>query len=286
MAFGKTIKIFLMDGDPNGRMSCELSNWTGKAYKIPRIKIKECSDRDDLSNTGVYLLFGKDDEGKDQVYIGEAESILKRLHQHLVQKDFWNETIVFISKDDNLNKAHIKYLENRLHSIATAANRYKIENSSTPTQSSISESDRAEMEEFIEYIKMLVNTLGHKVFDEKREIKPKQKQEIFFIKAARGADSQGEPTSEGFVVFKGSKAAGSTVTSITSSFQALRQKLIIDGVLVQKEDYLLFPDDFIFSSPSTAASIVLGRNANGLTEWKLINGTTLKEYETNEKQPR
>src|ERR1039457_3180129 len=109
MKFGKTIKIFLFDSDPNGRMSCELSNWSGKAYKIPRIKIKECSDRDDLSNTGVDLLFGKNDEGKDQVYIGEAECILKRLNQHLVQKDCWNETIVFISKDDNLNKAHIKY---------------------------------------------------------------------------------------------------------------------------------------------------------------------------------
>ena len=283
MKFGKTIKIFLIDGDPNGRMSCEISNWTGKAYKIPRIKIKECTDRDDLVSTGVYLLFGKDEEGKDQVYIGEAESILKRLNQHLNQKDFWNETIVFISKDENLNKAHIKYLENRLHDIAKMANRYKIENSSTPTLSSISESDRAEMEEFIENIKMLVNTLGHKVFDEKREFNPKQKQEAFYIKSARGADGQGEPTSDGFVVFKGSKAAGTTVASMTQNFINLRQKLIEEGVLVNKGDFLIFPDDYIFSSPSTAAAMVLGRNANGLTEWKQINGRSLKEFESNEK---
>ena len=171
--FGKTIKIFLIDGDPNGRMSCELSNWTGKAYKIPRIKVKDCTDRDDLSNTGVYLLFGKEEDGKDLVYIGEAETVFKRLLQQLNQKDFWHEAIVFVSKDENLNKAHIKYLENRLHEIAIAARRYKVENSITPTQSSISESDRAEMEEFIENIKLLVNTLGHKVFEEKREIKPK-----------------------------------------------------------------------------------------------------------------
>ena len=97
MKFGKTIKIFLIDGDPNGRMSCELSNWTGKAYKIPRINIKDCSDRSDLNNTGVYLLFGKNNEDQDQIYIGEAESTLKRIGQHLTQKDFWNETIVFIS---------------------------------------------------------------------------------------------------------------------------------------------------------------------------------------------
>ncbi len=283
MKFGKTIKIFLIDGEPNGRMSCELSNWSGKAYKIPRIKIKDCSDRDDLTSTGVYLLFGKDEAGKDQVYIGEAESILKRLNQQLTQKDFWNEAIVFISKDENLNKAHIKYLENRLHDIAKSANRYTLDNTIIPTQSSISESDRAEMEEFIEYIKMLVNTLGHKVFDEKREFKPKQKQETFFIKAARGAEGQGEPTSDGFVVFKNSKAAATIVTSMTSNYINYRQKLINEGVLVSKGEYYEFSDDYIFSSPSTAAVMVMGRNANGLTEWKNKDGKTLKEFETNEK---
>jgi len=283
MKFGKTIKIFLIDGDPNGRMSCELSNWTGKAYKIPRIKIKDCIDRDDLSNTGVYLLFGKDEDGKDQVYIGEAESILKRMNQHLNQKDFWHETIIFISKDENLNKAHIKYLENRLYEIGKLANRYKIENTITPTQSSISESDRAEMEEFIENIKLLTNTLGHKVFEEKRELKAKQKQEIFHIKAARGADAQGEPTSDGFVVLKGSKAAGSTVISMTQNFLNLRQRLINEGVLKQSGEVYEFPEDYIFSSPSTASSMVLGRNSNGLTEWKLKDGRTLKEFESTDK---
>jgi hypothetical protein len=283
MKFGKTIKIFLIDGEPNGRMSCELSNWSGKAYKIPRIKIKDCSDRNDLTSTGVYLLFGKDDSGKDQVYIGEAESILKRLNQQLTQKDFWNEAIIFISKDENLNKAHIKYLENRLHDIAKSANRYTVDNSIIPTQSSISESDRAEMEEFIEYIKMLVNTLGHKVFDEKREFKSKQKQESFFIKAARGADGQGEPTSDGFVVFKNSKVAATIVNSMTPNFITYRQKLINEGVLIDKGEYFEFTDDYIFSSPSTAAVMVMGRNANGLTEWKNKDGKTLKEFETNDK---
>jgi hypothetical protein len=284
MKFGKTIKIFLIDGDPNGRMSCELSNWSGKAYKIPRIKVKDCSDREDLTtSTGVYLLFGKDDDGKDQVYIGEAETILKRLNQQLSSKDFWNETIVLISKDDNLNKAHVKYLENRLHEIAKSANRYKVDNSIVPTQSSISESDRAEMEEFIEYIKLMVNTLGHKVFEEKREFKLKQKQATFFIKAARGADGQGEPTSEGFVVLKGSKAAATIVNSMTTSSIIYRQKLIDEGVLIDKEEYFEFTDDYIFSSPSTAAVMVMGRNANGLTEWKSKDGKSLKDYETNEK---
>ncbi len=283
MKFGKTIKIFLIDGEPNGRMSCELSNWSGKAYKIPRIKIKDCSDRNDLISTGVYLLFGKDEDGKNLVYIGEAESILKRLNQHLNQKDFWNEVIIFISKDENLNKAHVKYLENRLHEIALSSKRYIVENSITPTQSSVSESDRAEMEEFIENIKMLVNTLGHKVFDEKRDFKLKQKVETFIIKAARGADGQGQPTSDGFVVFKGSKAASTIVNSMAPSFIKFRQKLIDEGVLTDKIEYFEFSDDYIFSSPSTAAIIVMGRSANGLSEWKLKDGKTLKEFESNEK---
>jgi hypothetical protein len=283
MKFGKTIKIFLIDGEPNGRMSCELSNWSGKAYKIPRINIKDCIDRDDLTSTGVYLLFGKDDSGKEQVYIGEAESILKRLNQQVSQKDFWNEAIVFISKDENLNKAHVKYLENRLHEIAKFVNRYTIENSIIPTQSSISESDKAEMEEFIEYIKMLVNTLGHKVFEEKRELKSKQKQESFFITAARGANGQGEPTSDGFVVFKSSKAAATIVNSLSQSSITYRQKLIEEGILVNKGEYFEFTDDYIFSSPSTAAVMIMGRNANGLTEWKNKDGKTLKEYETTDK---
>lgn len=282
MKFGKTIKIFLIDGEPNGRMSCELSNWSGKAYKIPRIKVKDCIDRNDLTSTGVYLLFGKDEEGKDLVYIGEAESILKRLNQHLNQKDFWHETIVFISKDENLNKAHVKYLENRLHNIAHSAKRYKVENSIIPTQSSISESDRSEMEEFIENIKMLVNTLGHKVFDEKREIKQKEITDVFYLRGARGAEATGEPTSDGFVVYKGSKAAKDTTNSMNFNLIKLREKLTYDSIFIDKVEFLEFSEDFLFSSPSAAAAIVMGRSANGLTEWKLKSGKTLKEFETNQ----
>lgn len=281
MKFGKTIKIFLLDGDPNGRLTCELSNWTGKAYKIPRNKVKDSIDRDDLTSTGVYLLFGKDEESNDLVYIGEGEEILKRIIQHLPQKDFWHETVIFVSKDENLNKAHIKYLENRLYDLAISANRYKIVNSVVPTKSAISETDQAEMEEYLENIKLLVNTLGHKVFEEKREVLPKQtsNQDIFIIKAARGADAQGKPTSEGFVVFKGSKAATSTVPSMTASFLNLRQRLLDEKVLTGNEETLVFSDDYLFSSSSTAAAMVMGRNANGLEEWKLANGITLRDFE-------
>jgi hypothetical protein len=280
MKFGKTIKIFLIDGDPNGRMTCEISNWTGKAYKIPRNQLKDCGDRTDLNNTGIYLLFGKNEEGQDQVYIGEAEIILKRILQHLTQKDFWHEVILFISKDENLNKAHVKYLENRLFETALSVKRYVLDNSVTPTQSSISESDRAEMEEFLDNIKVLVNTLGHKVFEQKRESGIKERQEeIFKIENPRGASAFGKPTSEGFLVLKGSKIATTTVKSYQPYMHKFRDRLFENNILISNGISTEFNEDYIFNSPSTAASVVLGASANGLIEWKLPNGKNLKTYE-------
>lgn len=275
--FGKAIRIFLIDGNPNGRMTCELSNWTGKAYKIPRIEIKLCADREDLNNTGVYLLFGKNEEGKDLVYIGEAESILTRLKQHLDQKDFWNETILFISKDENLNKAHIKYIEYRLFEIARETNRYILKNGNIPTKSSISELDRAEMEEFIDNIKLLVNTLGHKVFENRRDTSMGISQQ-FFIQAGkeeRYCNALGELSSEGFVVLKGSKIAKEVTISFPNSLLDKRNELINNNIITDFE----FQEDYIFSSPSTASGIVTGRSSNGLVEWKTKEGVMLKNIE-------
>jgi len=282
--FGKTIKLFLIDGEPNGRMTCELSNWTGKAYKIPRIMIKESYSREDLKNPGIYLLFGKNAEGGNLVYIGEAETIIDRLKQHVAQKEFWSEVILFISKDENLNKAHIKYLESRLYEITKKVNQYDIDNSTVPSKSSISESEIAEMEEFIENVRLLTNALGHRVFENlvDNEYSKSKKTNSFHIKAARGANGYGIPSSKGFIVFKNSEIATTTVNSMQKSLLNIRQKLIDDKTIVETEKGLIFEKDYEFSSPSTAAAILMGRNANGQREWKLKDGKSLKEYETGE----
>lgn len=165
---GKSLKIFLMDGVATGRWMCELSNWTGKAYKIPRTSYKKCIDRDELRNPSVYFLFGYDDEnGKPLVYIGETEDAIQRLGDHIrsEKKNYWVEAIVFISKDDHLNKAHIKYLESRFYQIGKEAERYEIMNSNPPKKSSVSEAEESEMEEFIDNVKLVVSALGHKVFE-------------------------------------------------------------------------------------------------------------------------
>lgn len=288
MKFGKTIKLFLIDGDTNGRLTCELSNWTGKAYKIPRNLIKICSDRPELQTTGVYMLLNKnaDLSEKGQLYIGEAEDIFKRLSQHLKEKDFWNEAIVFISKDDNLNKAHIKYLENRLHEISITANRFDLINSQKPTKSSISESDKAEMEEFLSNILTLINTLGYNAFEQIRQIDLKEQvdkeDDLFYISAVRGANGVGKATSEGFVIFENSQVANPVTNSYPKTMRQLRDTLISEGVIIKVQDKLILKHDHLFSSSSSAAMIIMGRSANGLTEWKMKSGKTLQDYETGE----
>lgn len=265
-------------------MTCELSNWTGKAFKIPRRRIKDSSDRPELESTGVYILFGKSDklENKGIAYIGEAEGIYKRLNQQLSSKEFWNDAIIFVSKDENLNKAHIKYLESRLYEIALKVDRYEIENSVIPTKSSISESDQSEMEEFIENIRLLVNTLGYNIFEEIRQISnitSDTDTQVFYIQAARGADAKGQLTNEGFAVLKGSKIATSLTNSFPKNWIRLRESLIDESIVAHINGEFIFTRDYLFSSPS-AAAIVMGRSANGLTEWKLSDGRVLKAIES------
>lgn len=273
---GRKITLYLIDGDANGRIMCELSNWSGKAYKIPRNLIKKSEDRDDLNNTGVYILFGKDESENNMAYIGEAENIKQRLLQHLTQKEFWNEVIVFISKDNNLNKAHIKYIEGRLYEIASETDRYKLENSTKPTKSSISEPDQAEMEEFIDNLRLLVNTLGHKIFDSIAKNDFSDNETIFEINK-QNRIAKGKPTSEGFVVLKDSEIANS-LGAVNSTIIELRKKLVSEGIIAEENNQAFVTKDYVFSSPSLAATIVLGISANGRKEWK-HNGRSLKDLE-------
>jgi len=109
-----TIKIFLVHGDPKRLRTAELSNWTGKAVAGPRSEFDGITAREESCHSGIYLLTGIDPESGDAaIYIGEAESIRDRLKAHLV-KDFWNQVVFFISKDENLTKAHVRYLEGKL----------------------------------------------------------------------------------------------------------------------------------------------------------------------------
>ena len=278
MTFNKTIQMCIFDGDPNGRIMCELSNWNGRVYKISRKDLSEFANRPDCEYTGVYFLFGKDEDNKDTVYVGEAEKMLVRLKQHLKDHNYWNDCVVVISKDNILNKAHVKYLENKFYTLAVDSKRSSIINNTVPTCSSISEFDEFMLLEFIENARLLVNTLGYKVFDkiDTSVVENGNNGEVFQIVAARGADAKGFLIPDGFMVMKGSKIAKDMVPSIANSLVNLRNKMLEKNIINQD---FVFVTDYIFTSPSLAAGIVMGRNANGRTEWKNINNKSIKDIE-------
>lgn len=242
-------------------------------------EVKKCADRPNLNSTGVYRLFGRNEDDKEAVYIGEAEEDYNRLQDHLREKDFWNEVIVFISKDENLNKAHIKYSENKLYEKAKATNRYFVMNGNIPPIPSISEPDRAEMDEYISNLMMMTNTLGHKLFEEIKDRAEINENDILYIEAARGASAKGIQTQEGFVVLKGSKIATDYVNSYGERSIAKRNELIQSEKIAVINNEFIVMEDLLFSSPSAAADIVMGRSANGLTEWKNKFGRSLKELQ-------
>lgn len=277
MNFSKTIQMYIFDGNPNGRIMCELSNWNGRIYKISRNELNKFSERNDSGFTGVYFLFGRNEYNDETIYVGEAENILNRLKQH-ISEDYWNDCVVLISKDNILNKAHVKYLENKFYTLAKDAERSNVLNVNTPTQSTISEYDEAMLDEFISNARLLVNTLGYKVFDsiEDSAVQNQNMQTKFYIKAARGANAIGTMLSDGFVVYRDSEIANPTTQSIAESLIKLRNYLIEKGIINSE---FKFTKDYIFTSPSLAAAVVMGRNANGRTEWKTEEHKSLKDIE-------
>ena len=249
------------------------------AYKIPRNMIKESENRDELSSPGVYFLFGRDDVNeKPLVYIGEAENIISRLKQHLDKKDNWNEAITFISKDSNLNKAHIKYLEHQFYAIAKSCGRYSIDNSNTPTKSVVSEAEVAELEEFIYNAKILVNALGHKTFESYSEEQTNEKDNkpIFYISAGDGKASM-IATSDGYVLQKGSYIHKIPAESLNNGIKKKVEQSRNIGEI--KENIL--QNDKLFSSSSSAAAFAAGYSISGPQQWKTKDGKTLKSFETN-----
>lgn len=283
MSYDKTMNFLIFDGNPNGLIMGELSNWNGRVYKIARNALASFAHRPDSQHTGVYFLFGRDQDMNDTIYVGEAEHMLTRLKQHINDHEEWNDCVAVISKDDHLNKAHVKHLEHDFYQLAMHANRYVVTNITVPTCSSVSEYDQAMLSEFIDHTKLLVNTLGYKAFEgiSVVAVPPNTPPSVmeYAIKGSRGADARGISVADGFTVFKGSKVASGTTASFPASFQKLRNRLIETGVI---DSNFLFTRDYLFTSPSTAASIVRGASSNGRTQWKNQNGLTLAMVEAME----
>lgn len=300
---GKTIKIYLPDENVSGIRHAEIANWSGQALACPRSKFQELKEWPEVQRPGVYFLFGVDEEnGSDAVYVGEAEVVIERLSSHVNNKDFWTEVVAFTSKDENLTKAHVRYLESRCVGMAKQAGRYQVTNSTLPQLPSLPRSDRDAMEEFLKAAKMLLSALGHKVLEDfisqakQASIlnaipsatlledatvvpMPAYSPVIFHLHVA-GIHARGVRTDEGMVVLQGSDATTVTYKSLTGSMAALRQLLIESGILIGAETKLKLTQDYLFKSPSQAAGVLVGYSINGRECWKLDDGTTYAQFET------
>ena len=276
-----TLKIFLVFGDPKRLRTAELSNWTGKAVAGPRSEIEKVLQREESGSPGVYFLTGIDPESnKPAVYIGEAESIRVRIKGHL-GKDFWNRIVFFISKDENLTKAHIRYLEGRLIDIAKLAERAVLMNSQC-SGSKLPESDREDMEVYLEKMQQVLPALGVEVFVPTVSIpETEDKRELLSCKI-KDISATGYLTPNGIVVLSGSQAVIHERASAKKYPWVLvhRNKLIEEKNLVEQGNLLVFTKDVEFSSPSAAAAVIHGGSANGLLAWKTQDGKTLKELES------
>ena len=275
-----TIKIFLVNGDPKRLRTAELSNWSGKAVAGPRSEFESVISRDETQQSGIYFLTGIDPEsGKPAMYIGEAECIKDRVKSHL-SRDFWNQIVFFVSKDENLTKAHIRYLEGKLIEQARAAKRATITNGQA-SGSRLPESDREDMEVFLEKMHQLLPVLGVELLmpTSSMEVEGKGRQELHC--QIKGLEARGYLVPNGFLVLKGSEAVQKERASTEKWPQArnLRSKLLEEGSLSQQADRLAFTTDVEFTSPSAAATVITGGNANGLTTWRDSTGKTLKEIQ-------
>jgi hypothetical protein len=303
---GKQIRIYLADGNSSGIRHAEITNWTGQALACPRARFQELREWDEVKRPGVYFLFGLNEEtGEDAVYIGEAEVVLERISTHMSGKGFWNELITFTSKDDNLTKGHVRYLEARLIELSIAAKRYQVTNAAMPQLPALPLPDRDAMEEYLLSVKTLLGVLGHRVLEplvttsrpslSDALVQPQTVQQSTEMPVSGSTQpvsvnptfkmhisdlsAYATRTDEGLVVLTESEAAATVQGSLSGGYRVLRDKLLQSGVLVLSGTKLKFTRDHLFSSPSQAAAVIVGYSINGRDVWRLSNGTTYAAYE-------
>ena len=281
MARGKTIQIYLTDGEPTGIRTAELTTSISKAVLIPRKRLSEAAGRGELNQAGLYFLFENQGIGDDsRVYIGQSLNCLTRIKQHNNDgsKDYWNLAVAFITKDNSFTPTHLSYLEQLSISQAREAHRYSIENATQPGNFAISEAMKAECEDHFDAIQLLLGTLGLPVFKILSKGSPTQENlDQVFIIDNRGAKGRGMMTDEGFVILAGTYGPADCTDSYPKDKVQLRQELLGKGTLQQKGEHLHVVEDVLMGTPSGAAALICGRSMNGWTAWKNDKGATLKD---------
>ncbi|TKD01988.1 GIY-YIG nuclease family protein [Polyangium fumosum] len=286
---GRSIRLFLVDGTPQGLRTAEVGNWTGLALICPRTDLPRLGDRKASHRTGIYFLLGVSDSAPSghAVYVGEADEVWVRLSQHDNKQDFWTWAIIFVSKDENLTKAHVRWLEAKMVRELRSARAAELKNTNDPPFGSLPEADLSDMEVYLDYVRLLLPTLGADILatTDSTPTRPVDGQptslllELFWENAgAECAVVEGK-----FVVRKGSTARTTEVDSLNKGYRDLRRRLKDSGVLAPVPNdatLLTFTQDFAFDSPSAAAAAVTGTGLNGRAHWKVKpSGQTYREWE-------
>ena len=289
----KNINMFLMDGEVTGKIKCTLSNWTGVIYKIPRIQLGDLKSRDEMKQSGIYFLFGRDeDKQKDVTYIGQAttrkngEGVLLRIQEHTrdIHADYFNDVIILTTQNNSFGPTEISYLENKFTQLAKEAGRYIVKNGNDPNPGNVTEEKESELDEIVENTLMIIGTLGYRAFvpmtkKVSQDLTDNHSTYLYLKRKTKKSnkviEATCERTTEGFVVLEGSQVEIKDSPYLPASLKEIRQNLIAsrviqDGVLKEKQ---------LFSSPSYAAAFLLGMQTNGRTDWKNQDGRTLKELE-------
>lgn len=283
---GASIRIFLVDGTPEGLRLIEKSNWTGLGIVVPRSQYGQARQREEFGRPGVYVLVGPGDSALPQIYVGEAEELRGRLDNHQQNKDFWTRVVAFISKDGNINKAHVRYLESRLVGLATAAKRAELTNGNSPTVPALSEADCADIENFLREMLVIFPVLEVTAFQPAGASHPATQvsgehsstQTPLHLKGPL-TEATGADTADGFLVRAGARGRAQAVPSMQEWLKNIRDGLLKEQILVPDGDQLNLTQDYLFDSPSSAAGVLLGRAANGRAEWKDASGNTLKQLQ-------
>ena len=288
----QSLELFFIDGKPDGMLTAEVFNWTGHVLITPRTRLSAALKRTEARYTGIYLLFGEDDNGP-LAYIGEGEDISARIKNHDTAKDWWASAVLITTAGNNLNKAHVKYLEARLIEEARRVGKVRLENGNTPARPSLSEAAQANMENFLEYILMVLPALRIDCFlaQTRPQLKPATASPangddaplLFELHTPRhGIHATARLEGGEFVVQAGSQSRGIWAGKGTehTSYSKLLAELAATGVPSSQDGHCLFTENYAFKSPSAAAAVVNGRPANGTIEWKLqTTGQTYKEWE-------
>jgi Domain of unknown function (DUF4357) len=283
---GRSIQIFLVDGTVSGLRTAELGLSTIKALVIPRASLQSVTKRSEVQKTGLYILVGKDENkpGVLKIYVGEGDTILNRLSAHNKdnKKEFWEEAIVFVSKDENLTKSHVRYLEACLIKLAQDAKRCTVVNETEPSeQGKLPESAEVEMQEFIVQAQLLLGTLGYDLFkpfqpnlcEPSEPLTNTQNVPIKLIYSGKNfsANCIVDINRGQFIVQERSNARREETPSLQATYKSLRAQLIDSGLLFEEGDSYVFTQDVAFSSISSAAQVVSGQTVSGGTAWKLAD---------------